>query len=296
MTMPFYVPPEQLVKDRADFARKGVSRGRPIVVLQLEVGVLLIGENPSPSLRKIGEIYDRIAFAGVGRFNEFETLRVAGIRYADLKGYSYARTDVTGKSLANAYSQTLGQIFSHEIKPYEVDIVVAEVGDGLSDDKLFRVQFDGTLRDADRFAVLGAGEEAIAERISASLNADMSLDEAVVLATDAIQHVEEKEIDTSEWETGFLERSADRRSFSAIGPRGAAIGTRQLTNLVSCCTLPPCNVASLALRTSTGSPASCAGNVDSHPMRWPAISFVEWCRGDARPMCSSRTDLASISM
>jgi proteasome alpha subunit len=218
MTTPFYVPPEQLVKDRADFARKGVSRGRPIVVLQLEVGVLLIGENPSPSLRKIGEIYDRIAFAGVGRFNEFETLRVAGIRYADLKGYSYARTDVTGKSLANAYSQTLGQIFSHEVKPYEVDIVVAELGGEPSDDKLFRVQFDGTLRDADRFAVLGAGAEAIAERISASLNADMSLDDAVALAADSIMHVEEKEIDTSEWETGFLERSAERRAFRRLKP------------------------------------------------------------------------------
>jgi proteasome alpha subunit len=218
MTTPFYVPPEQLVKDRADFARKGVSRGRPIVVLQLEVGILLIGENPSPSLRKIGEIYDRIAFAGVGRFNEFETLRVAGIRYADLKGYSYARTDVTGKSLANAYSQTLGQIFSHEIKPYEVDIVVAELGEELIEDKLFRVQFDGTLRDADRFVVLGAGEEAIAELISASLNPDMSLDEAVSLAADSITRVEEKEIDTSEWETGFLGRSAERRAFRRLDP------------------------------------------------------------------------------
>jgi len=218
MTTPFYVPPEQLVKDRADFARKGVSRGRPIVVLQLEVGILLIGENPSPSLRKIGEIYDRIAFAGVGRFNEFETLRVAGIRYADLKGYSYARTDVTGKSLANAYSQTLGQIFSHEIKPYEVDIVVAELGDGRSEDKLFRVQFDGTLRDADRFVVLGAGEEEIAELISASLKAETSLDDAVALAAASIQQVEEKKIDISEWETGFLERSAERRAFRRLEP------------------------------------------------------------------------------
>jgi len=218
MTTPFYVPPEQLVKDRADFARKGVSRGRPIVVLQLEVGILLIGENPSPSLRKIGEIYDRIAFAGVGRFNEFETLRVAGIRYADLKGYSYARTDVTGKSLANAYSQTLGQIFSHEIKPYEVDIVVAELGDGRAEDKLFRVQFDGTLRDADRFVVLGAGEDEIAELISASLKAETSLDDAVALATASIQQVEEKKIDISEWETGFLERSAERRAFRRLEP------------------------------------------------------------------------------
>ncbi|MCL1587084.1 MAG: proteasome subunit alpha, partial [Actinomycetia bacterium] len=157
MTAPFYVPPEQLVKDRAEFARKGVERGRPIAVMALDIGVLLVGENPSPSLRKIGEIYDRLAFAGVGRFNEFETLRVAGIRYADLKGYSYARADVTGKGLANAYSQTLGQIFTHEVKPYEVDIVVAEVGRTVGSDSLFRIRFDGTLRDSGPVAVMGAG-------------------------------------------------------------------------------------------------------------------------------------------
>ncbi len=216
MTAPFYVPPEQLVKDRADFARKGVGRGRPIVVLQVDRGIILIGENPSPSLRKIGEVYDRIAFAGVGRFNEFETLRVAGIRYADLKGYSYARSDVTGKSLANAYSQTLGQIFSHEIKPYEVDIIVAEVGSDPSGDKLFRVQFDGTLRDADSFAVLGAGEDAITEAVGAGRTESMSLDAAVALATSAIEHAEERQVPDDGWETGFLDRTSERRTFRRL--------------------------------------------------------------------------------
>jgi proteasome alpha subunit len=216
MTTPFYVPPEQLVKDRADFARKGISRGRPIVVLQLESGILLIGENSSPSLRKIGEVYDRIAFAGVGRFNEFETLRVAGIRYADLKGYSYARSDVTGKGLANAYSQTLGQIFSHEIKPYEVDIIVAEVGDELGSDKVFRIQFDGTLRDAQGLVVLGAGEESISEAVAAAMTDGMSLAEAVLIATTAIETAEDREIDISHWETGFLDREGDRRVFRRL--------------------------------------------------------------------------------
>lgn len=216
MTTPFYVPPEQLVKDRADFARKGVGRGRPIVVMQLDAGILLIGENPSPSLRKIGEVYDRIAFAGVGRFNEFETLRVAGVRYADLKGYSYARTDVTGKSLANAYSQTLGQIFSHEVKPYEVDIIVAELGRETSGDKLFRVQFDGTLRDSPGYAVLGAGEDEIAEAIAAGASDTLSLPDAVALAAGAIEQSEDRELGPSEWETGFLDRAADRRTFRRL--------------------------------------------------------------------------------
>ncbi|MEN8040817.1 MAG: proteasome subunit alpha [Actinomycetota bacterium] len=216
MTAPFYVPPEQLVKDRADFARKGIGRGRPIVVLQLESGILLIGENPSPSLRKIGEVYDRIAFAGVGRFNEFETLRVAGIRYADLKGFSYARRDVTGKSLANAYSQTLGQIFSHEVKPYEVDILVAELGDDLASDKLFRIQFDGTLRDARAIAVLGASEDAITDALTASVTPDLDVGEAARKAAEAIQSAEGREIEIDAWETGFLDRTEEHRTFRRL--------------------------------------------------------------------------------
>ena len=147
MSMPFYVPPEQLTKDRAEFARKGIARGRPIVVIEYEDGVLLMGENPSGSLHKTSEIYDKVAFAGVGRFNEFEMLRVAGIRYADLKGYSYERDDVTAKGLANAYAQTLGQIFTHEMKPYEIEVMIAEIGDDPDATNIYRVQFDGTLRD-----------------------------------------------------------------------------------------------------------------------------------------------------
>lgn len=216
MTAPFYVPPEQLVKDRADFARKGISRGRPIVVAQVAEGVLLVGENASPTLRKIGEIYDRVAFAGVGRFNEFETLRVAGVRYADFKGYSYARADVTGKGLANAYSQTLGQIFSHEVKPYEVDIVVAEVGMTADEDHLFHIQFDGTLRDAEGLAVLGFDEEAIASSMDAKHGADIAMDTALSAACTAIETATDDAIGIDAWETGFLDRSADRRTFRRL--------------------------------------------------------------------------------
>lgn len=216
MTAPFYVPPEQLVKDRADFARKGVERGRPIVVMAINVGILLVGENSSPSLRKIGEIYDRVAFAGVGRFNEFEALRVAGVRYADLKGYSYARADVTGKGLANAYSQTLGQIFTHEVKPYEVEVLVAELGKSAESDRLFRVQFDGTLRDAGPLAVLGAEEEPIAAALSATHDPDASLGDAVRTITSAIAAAMEREIPSDSWETGLLERDSQRRTFRRL--------------------------------------------------------------------------------
>lgn len=216
MTMPFYVPPEQLVKDRADFARKGIGRGRPIVVLQVDRGILLVGENASSTLRKIGEIYDRVAFAGVGRFNEFETLRVAGVRYADLKGYSYARSDVTAKGLANAYSQTLGQIFSHEVKPYEVDIVLAEVGATHDDDVMYRIQFDGTLRDAEHVAVIGAEEDAITEALGDSWDPSSSLARGIAAACDAIERAADRSVPPDEWETGFLARDAERRAFRRL--------------------------------------------------------------------------------
>ncbi len=216
MSAPFYVPPEQLVKDRADFARKGVGRGRPIVAVALEEGVLMVGENSSPALRKIGEVYDRMAFAGVGRFNEFETLRVAGVRYADLKGYSYARADVTAKGLANAYSQTLGQIFSHEVKPYEVDIVVAELGASVESDQIFRIQFDGTLRDAHGLVVLGAGEDAIQEQLADAINASLSIQEALDVICGAIEQATERALPDDAWETGLLDRSAGRRTFRRL--------------------------------------------------------------------------------
>lgn len=216
MSMPFYVPPEQLVKDRAEFARKGISRGRPIAVLRLEAGILLVGENSSSSLRKISEVYDRIAFAGVGRFNEFETLRVAGIRYADLKGYSYSRADVTGKGLANAYSQTLGQVFSHEVKPYEVDIVVAELGATVNDDNIYRIQFDGTLRDADTMTVLGSDEEAILDHLEGNVDASTPLPDAVAAACSAIEAGTGDAVADDGWETGFLDRSAERRTFRRL--------------------------------------------------------------------------------
>jgi proteasome alpha subunit len=216
MTMPFYVPPEQLIKDRAEFARKGIARGRSIVVAEYTDGVLLIGENPSGSLHKLAEIYDAVAFAGVGRFNEFEMLRVAGIRYADLKGYSYGRLDVTGKGLANAYSQTLGTIFTHEVKPYEVEIFVAELGDRADATRLFRVQFDGTLRTEHQFGAIGGQDEALREKLAAGFEEDAGLSAMVKIATDAIESVEEREIPAGDWEAAVLDRNLGRRKFRRL--------------------------------------------------------------------------------
>lgn len=216
MTLPFYVPPEQLIKDRADFARKGIARGRPIVVSEYRDGVLLVGENPGSSLNKLGEIYDNIAFAGVGRFNEFETLRVAGIRYADLKGYAYGRRDVTGKGLANAYSQTVGQIFTHEVKPYEVEVFVAEIGDAPESTQLFRIQFDGTLVTETGFGAIGGEEDALREVLAEHFDGEVSLAGAVAAAAQAIESVEERAIEAADWEAAVLDRTLGRRRFRRL--------------------------------------------------------------------------------
>jgi proteasome alpha subunit len=226
MTMPFYVPPEQMTKDRAEFARKGIARGRPIIVLEYADGVLLMGENPSGSLHKTSEIYDKVAFAGVGRFNEFEMLRVAGIRYADLKGYSYEREDVTAKGLANAYAQTLGQIFTHEMKPYEIEVMIAEVGNDAAATKIYRIQFDGTLRDVKLYGAMGGMEEELAERLEQAVSDLPDLASAVRIAADSIEGALETTVADEDWEAAVLDRNLGRRKFRRLEPAeiGAARG------------------------------------------------------------------------
>ncbi len=214
MSMPFYVPPEQLVKDRAEYARKGIARGRSIVAMEYAAGVLLLAENPSRTLYKISEIYDRIAFAGVGKYNEFEALRVAGIRHADLKGYMYGRSDVAAKGLANAFSQTLGNIFTHEIKPYEVEILVAEVGVNGDGNRLFKVTYDGTLYEERGFCAIGGQAEVLTTTLGEKYTAPVNLTETMQMVAAAFQEVEQREIDG--WEAALLDGTGERRMFRRL--------------------------------------------------------------------------------
>src|SRR6188472_3116897 len=186
MTMPFYVSPEQLMKDRADFARKGIGRGRGVVAVQYGDGIVLVSENPR-SLHKISEIYDRVAFAAVGRYNEFENLRIAGVRLADMRGYAYDRRDVTGRGLANAYAQTLGTIFSSGgEKPYEVEIFVGEIGDTPTDDSIYRLTYQGQVTDEHQYAVMGGADEVVAAYLKEHYTENASLSEALHTAVAAL--------------------------------------------------------------------------------------------------------------
>src|SRR5690348_11117280 len=189
MTQPFYVSPEQLMKDRADFARKGISRGRSVAVVLYDDGILFVAENPSQALHKISEIYDRIGFAAVGRYNEFENLRIAGVRLADMRGYAYDRRDVTGRGLANAYAQTLGSIFSSGgEKPYEVELFVGEVGDTVAGDQLYRLTYDGQVADEHGYAVMGGAAETVEEYLKANYVEGQDLSAAVRTAVSALGH------------------------------------------------------------------------------------------------------------
>jgi proteasome alpha subunit len=215
MSMPFYVAPEQMMKDRADYARKGIARGRALVALKYEDGVALVAENTSSTLRKISEIYDRIAFAGVGKYNEFDQLRVAGVRAADLKGYQFSRDDVDARSLANNYAQLLGQTFTHEMKPMEVEILVAEVGRTSEGDQLFHILYDGTVMDEGRVSVLGGDAEAIAARLDDGWAEGLSLAAAVKLGAAALAGPDRSLGDT-ELEVAVLARSNGRRCFRRL--------------------------------------------------------------------------------
>ncbi|MEY2465307.1 MAG: proteasome alpha subunit [Acidimicrobiaceae bacterium] len=215
MSMPFYVAPEQVMKDRADYARKGIARGRALTALLYADGILICAENASNTLRKVSEIYDRIAFAGVGRYNEFDQLRIAGVRHADLKGYSFSREDVDARSLANAYAQILGNVFTHEMKPMEVEILVAEVGEQPGNDQLYHILYDGTVMDEDRFSVLGGEAEAIAERMEAAWKPGLSLGEALAIAVPALAG-EERTLSADDLEVAVLSRGNGRRAFRRI--------------------------------------------------------------------------------
>jgi proteasome alpha subunit len=231
MSMPFYVSPEQLMKDRADFARKGIARGRSVVAVQYADGVLFASENPSQALHKVSEIYDRIAFAAVGRYNEFENLRIAGVRLADMRGYAYDRRDVTGRGLANAYAQTLGTIFSSGgEKPYEVEIFVAEIGDRPADDQLYRLTYDGQVADEHGFAVMGGAVDTVVQYLKAGYSEGASLDEAVHLAVAALGHSTNERGDTSDrvipvedLEVAVLDRTRTQpRKFRRLRPETLA--------------------------------------------------------------------------
>jgi proteasome alpha subunit len=214
MSVPFYVAPEQVMKDRADYARKGIARGRSLVAIRFTDGVAIVAENPSETLRKVSEIYDRIAFAGVGRYNEFDQLRVAGIRAADLKGYQYSRDDVDARTLANNYAQILGNIFTHEMKPLEVEILVAEVGLTPEADQLFQVTFDGTVTDHRDYAVLGGDAEPVAERLKAGWQDGLDLAAAVRLGVAALAG--DRTLAHTELEVAQLSRGNGRRCFRRL--------------------------------------------------------------------------------
>ncbi|MGH3907603.1 MAG: proteasome subunit alpha [Pseudonocardiaceae bacterium] len=228
MTMPFYASVEQIMRDRSELARKGIARGRGVVVLSYSRGVLFVAENLSTALHKISEIYDRIGFAAVGRYNEYENLRQAGIRHAEVRGYTYDRRDVTGRGLANAYAQTLGTIFSEQQKPFEVELCVAEVGANPDADQLYHLTYDGSIVDAPDFVVMGGQAEAISTALKGSYRQDMDTAEAVAAAVAALSSASsgpngaaKRKLGVGQLEVAVLDRARPHRAFRRI--TGAAL-------------------------------------------------------------------------
>jgi proteasome alpha subunit len=212
-----YVAPEQLTKDRSEYARKGIARGKSVIAIEYGEGIVFLAENPSVTLHKVSEIYDRIAFAGVGKYSEFEDLRIAGIRLADLRGYSYGREDVTAKTLANAYSQALSGIFTQQMKPYEVEILVAQVGDTPAETSLFHILFDGSVADEDGYVAMGGRSEELSDKLHDTYQPGGSLTDALRTAVAAMTSVEERTFEPQGLEVAVLDRSRTRRKFRRLG-------------------------------------------------------------------------------
>jgi len=216
--MPYYVSPEQLMKDRADYARKGIARGRSIVAVECAPGILLIAENPSATLRKMSELYDRIAYAAVGKYNEFESLRQAGIRLADMRGYSYGREDVSARSLANAYAQALGAAFTDQMKPFEVEVLVAQVADAPESDEMYRVGYDGSLQDEEGVVAMGGHADVLMETLEQAYQPGLDLAGAVTLGVNALSQAADGNgpLTADKLEVALLDRTRARRAFRRL--------------------------------------------------------------------------------
>jgi proteasome alpha subunit len=223
MTMPYYASAEQVMRDRSEYARKGISRGRSVAVLTYVDGVLFIAENPSSTLHKVSELYDRVGFAAVGRYSEFESLRVAGIRLADVRGYSYNRRDVTGRVIANAYAQTLGEVFTQQMKPFEVELCVAEVGESPESDQLYRLTFDGSIVDEPDFVVMGGQADAVTSHLRQHFTEGMGLAEALKVGVQALSAVSPVttangggQLPAEQLEVAVLDRRRPKRAFRRV--------------------------------------------------------------------------------
>jgi proteasome alpha subunit len=228
--MPFYVSPEQQMKDKADFARKAITRGRSGVVIDYDAGFLFVSPNPSRALHKFSELYDRIAFAAAGRYNEFERLRQAGVRYADLTGYQYDRQDVTARGLANWYAQVLGTIFIESNKPLEVEMAIAEVGAAPADDQIYRITFDGTITEEHHYLVMGGQADPVAAVLKERYSEGATLAGAMAVAIAALaagqtNGAEHAEITAASLEVAILDRTrTSHRMFRRLaGPRLEAL-------------------------------------------------------------------------
>ena len=215
--MPYYVSPEQLMKDRADYARKGIARGKSILAIEGSEGIMFVAENPSATLHKVSELYDRIAFCAVGKYNEFENLRIAGVRLADMRGYVYGREDVTAKAIANAYAQALGTIFTQEMKPFEVELLVAQLGSEQATDELYHVLYDGSVTDEQGFVAMGGQADALTAGLNESYQEGLSFDDALRLGANALAAGDtSRTLEAQNLEVAVLDRARPRRAFRRL--------------------------------------------------------------------------------
>ncbi|GMV50131.1 proteasome subunit alpha [Nitrospirales bacterium NOB] len=217
MPLPYYVSPEQMMQDKAEYAKKGIAKGRSIIALEYVDGILLAADNPSTSLHKVSEVYDRVAFAGAGKYSEFEHLRKAGIRHADLTGYMYSREDVSARTLSNAYSQSLGTAFSTDVKPLEVELLVLQVGVNGQPNEIYRISFDGSIVDEKHFAVIGGRAEAVQQYLREHATAELpTLKAGLSRCLEALEQVANQKIPTENLEVAVLDRTRAGRKFKRL--------------------------------------------------------------------------------
>ncbi|HEX6361173.1 proteasome subunit alpha [Actinophytocola sp.] len=227
MTMPLYASPEQLMRDRSEYARKGIARGRSVVALKYAGGVLFVADNPSATLHKVSEIYHRIGFAATGRYSEFDGLRRGGIRHVDLWGLANDPRDVSARLLVNVYAQTLASVFADQLKPYEVELCIGEVGATPEADRLYRLTYDGSIVDEPSYLVMGGQTEPVSNKMKETYEEGMSLEAALGFAVAALSAGSAGSASgngdngVGKLEVAVLDRARPKRAFRRI--EGAAL-------------------------------------------------------------------------
>ncbi len=159
---------QQTLRQKADYVLDRLREGSPVVGISAQEGVLLCTVRRSQ--RKIFEIYDRLAFAGLGNPSDLEAVRQLAVDFAHAEGFQRSPQDVSIQRVVGfAVSPALKRHFSDPLRlPLVLCGLFAQVGDASGDDLFYILNYDGEFSLVKHYAAV-AGAAHVAERMKEAL-------------------------------------------------------------------------------------------------------------------------------